>query len=94
MRALECDTSHLRDTLFRLILYLPKLTLHGAEVFDLLCFSCGLDSRGSGQHVSGCVDALFYIALDLQASHLQRLHDFPGIDASLSVQHNAVVLMR
>jgi hypothetical protein len=94
VQVLECDSSHRRNTPIRLILYLPKLALHGAEVFDLLCFSCGLDSKSSGERVSGCVDALFYIALNLQASNLPRLQDVPGIDVSLSVEHNSVVLMR
>lgn len=79
---------------FRLITYLPKLALRGAEAFELLCFSCGLDGRDSSAGISGCVDALFYIAVALQAAHLPRLSACPGVDAALSVESNAVVLLR
>jgi hypothetical protein len=68
--------------------------LHRAEAFDLLCFSCGIDGRSSSHSVSGCVEALFYIALSLQLSHVPLLPECVGVDAALSVEHNAVVLLR
>ncbi len=82
------------DHIFRLILYLPKLALHRAEAFELLCFSCGVDGRSSSHSVSGCVEALFYMALSLQLSHVPLLPVCVGVDAALSVEHNAVVLLR
>jgi hypothetical protein len=78
---------------FRLITYLPKLALRGAEAFELLCFSCGLDGGDTSASISGCVDALFYIAIALQAAHLPQLSACPGVDAALSVESNAVVLL-
>ena len=79
---------------FRLITYLPKLALRGAEAFELLCFSCGLDGGDSSTGVSGCVDALFYIAIALQAAHVPQLSACPGVDAALSVESNAIVMLR
>jgi hypothetical protein len=84
----------------RLILYSNKLALHGAEVFELLCFSCGMNgsnnksSGGGSPPVDGCVEALFYIALNLQAVHLPHLALCPGVDTSLSTEHNAIVLLK
>ena len=86
--------TQLFDPIARLILYLPKLALHGAEVFELLSFSCGICDSSSSRSVSGCVEALFYIALNLQPSQIALLRGCPGVDVSLSVDHNAVVLLR
>jgi hypothetical protein len=86
--------TELFDLIFRLILYLPKLALHGGEVFELLSFSCGLDNSSSSSSASGCVEALFYIALNLQPSQIPLLRGCPVVDVSLSVDHNAVALLR
>ena len=85
------------DSTPRLILYLPKLALYEAEVFELLCFSCGLDgssSSSSSSSVSGSIEALFYIALTLRTSHLSHLSPLPAVNTLLSVDHNAVALLR
>ena len=79
---------------FRLIMYCPKLALRGDEAFELLCFSCGLECGGTSTAIVGCVDALFYIALTLQAAQVPQLSACPGVDAALSVDHNAIVLLR
>ena len=79
-------------------MYLPKLALYEAEVFELLCFSCGLDgsssSSSSSSSVSGSIEALFYIALTLRTSHLSHLSPLPAVNTLLSVDHNAVALLR
>ena len=90
------------DSTPRLILYLPKLALYEAEVFELLCFSCGLDGSSSSSSsissssssVSGSIEALFYIALTLRTSHLSHLSPLPAVNTLLSVDHNAVALLR
>ena len=86
-------------------------------MFELCCFSCGLDGSsrsissssngggvsssssssnggGSSSAVDGCIEALFYMALQLQPAHLPQLAACPGVTATLSVQHNAIVLLR
>ena len=87
------------DSTPRLILYLPKLALYEAEVFELLCFSCGLDGSSGGgssssSSVSGSIEALFYIALTLRTSHLSHLSPLPAVNMLLSVDHNSVALLR
>ena len=37
---------------------------------------------------------MFYMALQLQPAHLPQLAACPGVTATLSVQHNAIVLLR
>jgi hypothetical protein len=91
-----------------LITYSNRLALHGSEAFELLCFSCGIgggssssnnnnsnnNSGGSSSPVDGCVEALFYVALGLQAAQLPHLAGCPGVELSLSAAHNAIVLLK
>jgi hypothetical protein len=72
----------------------PNLALYESEAFELLCFSCNVGGGSESNCICGCVDALFYIACKLQASHLQFLVGFPGCDSSLSVEHNAIIFLR